>query len=308
VILDEVGPDTVVNPILWEKGIQGLVGVPLIHVGNVVGVMHAGRLDHHPFTDADAHLLQFAADRVAASLAVQQVQAEQAAARTLQRSLLPPRFPDVAGLEFAARFVPAEDFGVGGDWYDSFVLPSGRVGIVIGDVAGSGLQAAVVMGRIRSVLRAYAFESNGPADALDRLDRKFAHFEPGEMATVLYAVVEPSLDSVRMATAGHLPPVMATPERAARLLDIEPSPPIGAHLTDRRTDTVVPMAPGTAFGFYTDGLVERRGETIDRGLARLCAAFSAGPPDRVCGTVMATLTRDVAVEDDTALLTVRRVA
>lgn len=307
VILDRVDATTVVSPILWEKGIQSLVGVPLIHAGAVLGVMHAGSLDERTFTDEDAQVLQFAADRVAASLAAEQVLADQSAARTLQRSLLPPRFPDLPGLEFAARFVAAEDFGVGGDWYDTFVLPSGRVGIVIGDVAGSGLQAAVVMGRLRSALRAYAVESNNPADALDRLDRKFAHFEPGEMATVLYAVIEPTFDSLTMATAGHLPPVCALPEAAAQLIDIEASPPIGAHLGGRRHDTIVAFPEGAAIGFYTDGLVERRHEPIDEGLARLCAAFSAGPPDRVCGTVMTALTSDAGVQDDTALLVVRRV-
>lgn len=307
VILHRVGPETVLNPLLWKKGVRSIVGVPLIYAGEVIGVMHAGSFEEQRFNDEDAQLLQFAADRVAASLAAQEVQAEQSAARFLQRNLVPSKFPAVEGLEFAARFVAAEDFGVGGDWYDAFVLPSGRVGIVIGDVAGSGLRAAVVMSRFRSALRAYALDATSPADALDRLDRKFTHFEPSEMATVLYAVIEPSLEQVLMATAGHLPPVQAGPEESTRLVAIEPSPPIGAQMGGRRTDTLVDLPPGGALGFYTDGLVERRGESIDEGLGRLCAVFSAGPPERVCGAVMAALTHDSNVPDDTALLTVRRV-
>ncbi len=307
-IVNGLGADGEVEPPPWEQGIRSLVGVPMIHAGTVIGVMYAGCVEERTFTDDDAQVLQFAADRVAASLVAEEVRAEQRAARTLQRSLLPPRFPPVEGLEFAARFVAAEDFGVGGDWYDAFVLPSGRVGIVIGDVAGSGLPAAVVMGRLRSALRAYALEANSPADALDRLDRKITHFEPGEMATVLYAVIEPSLDQITMATAGHLPPVQAAPERESRLVAIEPSPPIGAQLGGGRTNTVVNLPPGGAIGFFTDGLVERRGEPIDVGLGRLCAAFGAGPPDRVCGAVMASLLRNGSVDDDTAMLIVRRVA
>ena len=94
---------------------------------------------------------------------------------------------------------------MGGDWYDVFRLPSGELGLVIGDVAGSGLAAAVIMGRMRSALRAYALETPDPAEVLARLDRKMQHFEPGAMATVLYAVIDPDLNRAHIASAGHLP-------------------------------------------------------------------------------------------------------
>src|SRR5213076_2919679 len=136
------------------------------------------------FTGDDMDLLQLAADRAALAVQALTAKLDRAATRTLQLSLLPSALPAVGGLEMAARYVPGTG-KVGGDWYDVFPLPSGGVCAVIGDVAGTGLQAAVIMGRIRSALRAYALEAADPADVLDRLDRKMRHFEPDAMATVL---------------------------------------------------------------------------------------------------------------------------
>jgi serine phosphatase RsbU (regulator of sigma subunit) len=306
VILDRVGPETVINPILWTKGVRSMLGVPMLAGTTVIGVMHVGTLVPREFTADDTRLLQLAADRIAAAITAEQAVAERAAASTLQRSLLPPKLPDLPGTEFGARFVPSTELGVGGDWYDAFVLPSGRIGIVIGDVAGRGLTAAVVMGRMRSVLRGYALDCDGPAETLDRLDRKFAHFEPREMATVVYAVAEPTLDRLTICLAGHPPPVMALPGAATELLDIPASPPIGAHPTVRRTQVEIDVPPGATFGFYTDGLVERRGESIDIGLERLRASFHAGPLQNVLSTVMAELVGSLNINDDIALLGFRR--
>jgi phosphoserine phosphatase RsbU/P len=305
--LKDVGPDTVMNPILWRKGVRSLLGVPLIAGGAVLGVMHVGTLQRREFSEEATTILQFAADRIATALSAQQAAEDRLAARTLQQSLLPTRLPDVDGLEFATRFVVAENFGVGGDWFDAFKLPDGQVGIVMGDVAGSGLRAAVVMGRLRSALRAYAIESSGPAQALERLDRKFAHFEPDEMATVLYLTVTPDLASFTLSSTGHPPPVSAEPGQEAKILECRPSPPIGAHLGARHVDVVNELRPGTTVGCYTDGLIERRSESIDRGLERLRGAFHAGPVEEVCTSVMSELVGSRAVEDDTALFVFRRV-
>jgi len=115
----------------------------------------------------------------------------QAAAIALQRSLVPSALPAVRGAEIAARYVPGSG-RVGGDWYDVLGLPSGALGLVVGDVAGSGLSAAVIMGRMRSALRAYALKFPGPAEVLGKLDRKMQYFEQGDvMATVSYAVLDP---------------------------------------------------------------------------------------------------------------------
>ena len=306
--LYDVGPDTVVNPILWKQGVRSMLGVPLITDGRLLGVMHVGTREPREFSPIEIDLLEREAERVARVVNDHQRLAERLTARTLQESLLPGRLPEIEGLQFAARFVAAEDFGVGGDWFDVFRLPDGHVGIVVGDVAGSGLRAAIVMGRLRSALRAYAFESTTPSEALARLGRKFAHFEPGEFATVLYMTIAPDLASITWSSTGHLPPVMAVPGHDATILDCSPSPPIGSHVSGRHIDTVRGLVPGTTVGCFSDGLVERRSEVIDVGLDRLRAAFFAGHPEEVCSTVMAELIGSTRVEDDTALLVFRRIA
>jgi len=305
VILDHVDHDTVLNPILMTKGIRTLIGVPMVAGGRVIGVMHVGSLTPRTFTSQDADLLQLAADRAAAAVQSLAAHDDRVAAAALQRSLLPSALPVIPGAEIAARYVPGQGV-VGGDWYDVFVLPSGELGVVTGDVAGSGLPAAVIMGRMRSALRAYALEARDPAEVLDRLDRKMQHFEPGALATVMYAVFDAALDRVHIASAGHLPPVIASPEQAGILADIAGGLMIGVDAAARRQATTIKVAPGTVLCFYTDGLVERREFPIDEGLARLCQTVAAEPPDVACASVMGALVGADSTHDDIALLMLRR--
>jgi phosphoserine phosphatase RsbU/P len=305
VILDQVDHSTVLNPILLAKGIRVLMGVPLIAGGKVIGVLHVGSLTARTFTGEDLELLQLAADRAAAAVHSLTAQENRIAAEALQRSLLPSALPASGGAEMAVRYVPGEG-KVGGDWYDVFTLPSGRLCIAIGDVTGSGLPAAVIMGRMRSALRAYALETADPAEVLARLDRKMQHFEPGALATVLYAVFEPGLDRVHICSAGHYPPVIASPGQPAGLADIAPGLIIGAVRGARRPVTTLEIAPGTLLCFFTDGLIERRGHPIDHSLARLCQVVTAEPPDAACATVMAALVGREQALDDIALLMFRR--
>src|SRR4051812_9338001 len=197
VMIPEVTPDDVVNPILLEKGIRSLLGVPIFAAGEVVGVLHIGSLAPRTFTADDIQLLELAADRAGVAGRIRSQKLEQATALALQRSLLPTTLPRVPGVELAARYVPGHDLGIGGDWYDVFTLPSGWLGVVIGDVAGHGLASAVVMGRVRSALRAYALVSDDPAEALTLLDRKVKHFEAGNLTTAIYAMVSPDRTTVR---------------------------------------------------------------------------------------------------------------
>ena len=274
VILDLVDHTTVLNPILWEKGIRSMMGVPLVTGRRVIGVLHVGSLSPREFTGADVELLQLAAHRAATAVQSIETQADRLAAAALQRSLLPGALPVIAGAELAARYVPGSG-GVGGDWYDVFTLPSGRLGVVMGDVAGSGLPAAVIMGRMRSALRAYALEASDPAEVLDRLDRKMQHFEPGALATVLYAVIDPALDRMQVCLAGHFAPVIARPGRPAKLADVPPGLMIGIAPGERRRTGTVRIPPGTLVCFYTDGLIEHPGLPIDDGLTRLCRAVAS---------------------------------
>ena len=305
VILDHVDHTTVLNPILLAKGIRALMGVPLIAGGKVIGVLHVGSLTPREFTGDDVELLQLAADRAAAAVYSLMAQEDRMAAEALQRSLLPSALPVAEGAEMAMRYVPGEGV-VGGDWYDVFTLPSGQLGVVIGDVTGSGLQAAVIMGRMRSALRAYALETRDPAEVLAKLDRKMQHFEPGAVATVGYAVFHPGLEGVDLCLAGHYPPVIASPGQRGHLADVPAGVLIGAAPGVQRQVTTIEISPGTLMCFYTDGLIERRGHSIDHGLARLCQAITAEPPEAACATVMAAMVDSEPARDDIALLIFRR--
>jgi phosphoserine phosphatase RsbU/P len=305
VILDHVDHTTVLNPILWAKGIQSMMGVPMMAGGQVIGVLHVGSLTPRQFTGHEIELLQLAADRAAAAVQSITAQVDRVAAAALQRSLVPSALPVVPGAEMAARYIPGSGV-VGGDWYDVFTLPSGELCVVMGDVAGSGLPAAVIMGRMRSALRAYALETRDPAEVLARLDRKMLHFEPNALATVLYAVIDPALDRMHVASAGHFPPVLAAPGQAAELADVPAGMLIGVLPEAQRPVSTVKIPPGALLCFFTDGLVERPGEVIDDGLARLCRALVAELPDIACSAVMGALVGSEPARDDIALLMIRR--
>ena len=316
VILTTVDRTTVRNPLLVDRGIKSLLGVPLLVGGNVVGVLHVGSLSGRQFGQQDAELLQLAADRAALALHSLKSQDDALAAVALHRSLLPTALPAVPGLGLAARYV-AGSGTVGGDWYDVFVLPDGRLGIVVGDVAGSGLEAAVIMGRMRSALRAYALETQDPATALRLLDRKIQYFEPDAMATVLYGVHTPGTGEFTVSLAGHLPPVLAVPGSPAVLLPIRADPPVGtADDPERRTATFL-VPPGALLCCFTDGLVERRGHFIDDGIGRLAAvmdeqvAACPGPTaglsaEESCAAVMRALVGNAPAQDDIAVLMLSR--
>ena len=305
VILDRVDHTTVLNPILLAKGIQSMMGVPMVARGRVTGVMHVGSLTPRQFTSHDVELLQLAADRAAAAVQSMAAHADRVAVEALQRSLIPSALPAVAGAEMAGRYVPGSGV-VGGDWYDAFTLPSGELCVVMGDVAGSGLPAAVIMGRMRSALRAYALETPDPAEVLRRLDRKMQHFEPDALATVLYAVFDPALDQVRVCMAGHFPPVIALPGQPAELASIATGLMIGVSPDAPRRVTTLPIPAGALLCFYTDGLIERPGQLIDDGLERLRRVVVAQPPEAVCAEVMGELVGSEPARDDIALLIIRR--
>ncbi|MFE9652358.1 PP2C family protein-serine/threonine phosphatase [Micromonospora sp. NPDC006431] len=306
VIIEQVTPDKVVNPILLDTGVRSLLGVPIIARGDLVGVLHVGTLTPRRFTPDDVRLLELVADRLSLASRARANTLDQAAALALQRSLIPTELPEVPGIEMAARYVPGHASGVGGDWYDVFTLPSGWTGVVVGDVSGHGLQSAVVMGRVRSALRAYALVCDDPAEALTLLDRKVVHFEAGSLTTALYAMISPDGTTVRVALAGHPRPVLAVPGQPTDMLSARVDPPLGTgRRPAERHTTTVDFPPGAVLVSYTDGLVERRGELLDVGIARLMAAVPLAPVETVCATVMAMLDTEHPV-DDIALLAIRR--
>ncbi|MDG4810942.1 SpoIIE family protein phosphatase [Micromonospora sp. WMMD1120] len=306
VTIYDVTSEDVVSPILLASGVRALLGVPMLANGKLVGVLHVGSLALRRFGPDDVQLLQLVADRASSAGQARAQVLDRQAALALQRSLLPARLPDIPGLDLAARYVPGHDLGIGGDWYDVFVLPSGWLGAVIGDVSGHGLPSAVIMGRIRSALRAYALDADDPAEALTSLDRKIHHFEAGTLTTAVYALIAPDRSTVHLSSAGHLPPLLATPGHPTQLVNLAVDRPLGVGrpTTSRRT-TVVDLPPGAALVFYTDGLIERRSELIDTGIERIAGVVRSEPAGALCDRIMTT-TAEEHPNDDIALLVIRR--
>jgi hypothetical protein len=306
VVLNRIDETTVANPILWEKGIRAMLGVPLLAGDDVLGVLHVGRLRNVSFDHHDEELLEVVAERVVGATQSRQLAVERAAASLLERSLLPGRLPTFPGLELAARYITPEDRMVGGDWYDVFSDADGCIWVVTGDVAGHGLGAAVVMGRARSALRAYTLMESAPEKVLELTDRKIEHFEVGTMVTAVCATSRPPYEEWRVAVAGHPPPVIAAPGQPSRLVELPVGPPLGSPSGTTRAAGTVTLAEDALMLLYTDGLVERRGESLSAGLARLCDALHAGTPELVCGRVVHELIGSQGPGDDVALLAVRR--
>jgi serine phosphatase RsbU (regulator of sigma subunit) len=195
-------------------------------------------------------------------------QEQRGIAETLQRALLPLSNPDVASLDIASRYVAgANGVDVGGDWYSLVRLDDDRVGFVVGDVSGRGISAAAVMARLRFTIRAYLIEGHDPGTALDLCSRQFDISEDGHFATVLVGVTTLSTREVVLANAGHFPPLILTGSHS-EYADTVPSPPLGTGPRTHTTTTLV-MPAGSTLVAFTDGLIERRTESLDVGLERL---------------------------------------
>jgi PAS domain S-box-containing protein len=234
------------------------------------------------------------------------VRQEHHIAQTLQRAMFTEEPPAVAGLEIAARYLPgAAELTVGGDWYDVVLTPDGPL-LVIGDVAGHGLRAAAVMARIRHALHFAAGEGTGPAELLSRLNDFIVRSAGDDLATVHVMRVDTVAGRLRYSSAGHPPPVLKPASGRTDLLPAGLGPPLGAVGGLVFPEAERGFAPGDRLVLYTDGLVERRGEPLDRSLARLVAAV-AEAPDPVDDLMASLLERLLEEEpsDDVAVLAVR---
>jgi anti-sigma regulatory factor (Ser/Thr protein kinase)/putative methionine-R-sulfoxide reductase with GAF domain len=303
VIIDRVDEHNVTNPILREKGVHSLLGVPLVVQSQKLGVLHVGTLNPRRFTDDDRDLLQLVGDRVALAIHVGLYERERAVARMLHRSLLPGRLPGLPGFRVAARYEAAKGGEVGGDWYDAFPLVGGAIAVAVGDVVGRGLEAATVMGRLRSALRAFATGEESPGEVLRQMDRMFQQLEPSDMATMLYGTIDPVELTFRFAAAGHVPPVLRAPDGTVSILPLAGDPPIGATFGRTFTESTHELNPGSTLILYTDGLVEQRRASLDDGLRRLVELASAElEPEARCDAILQGMEAEEG--DDVALLVV----
>jgi serine phosphatase RsbU (regulator of sigma subunit)/anti-sigma regulatory factor (Ser/Thr protein kinase) len=232
------------------------------------------------------------------------------AAEALQRALLPSDLAAIPGISVAGRYVAAgEESQVGGDWYDVITLGGGRTALVIGDVMGRGVRAAAVMGQLRTAVRAYARLDLPPHEVLQLLDGLATEIDPNQIATCAYAVHDPNEGKLVYASAGHLP-ILVRDEKGTIHRAGEPTgPPLGTGGWIH-TSGSVPLGPGSTAVLYTDGLVERRGEDIDEGVAALehALAGATGTPQVVCDRLIRTAGVTADHADDVAVLVLQHPA
>src|SRR5580693_1216858 len=230
-----------------------------------------------------------------------------AVALTLQHAILAPtELPH----GFAARYTPAvPPLEVGGDWYDVIPLPGQRTGVVVGDCVGRGLPAAAVMGQLRSASQAVLLRACGPAEALSDLDTFASRIPGAECATMFCAIIDPAAGTVTYSCAGHPPPILVTAQGERQLLDQARSLPLAMLPADwQRSQATATLVPGATLMLYTDGLVERRNQPLDKGIdaaAVTMAERARGHPDDVADHVMAAMTPAAGYEDDVAVLIYR---
>ncbi|HEV7626040.1 MAG TPA: PP2C family protein-serine/threonine phosphatase, partial [Streptomyces sp.] len=238
-------------------------------------------------------------------------QQQRRVAETMQRHLL-PQLPRVPGLQMTARYLPAPHASqVGGDWYDAFVLPDGQTALVIGDVVGHNLDAAAGMAQVRNMLRALAWShQERPAAIVERLDRAVLHLTEIAMVTMVFAHVEGTVDGqwlLRWTNAGHPPPLLVGPDGGARFLEDGHGLLLGTGVAPPRSDVVITLPPQSTVVFYTDGLVEAPGESIDVGLALLRESAEAlvhRPLNSFCDALLERV-RPTDNGDDVAMLAYR---
>lgn len=256
--------------------------------------------------DTDVALLgQFARAASTAIANMHSYNIERRIALTLQRHLLPAALPAIPGLDVAVRYeASTEHAAVGGDFYEIFSVDAGRVVLAIGDVVGHSLEAAAVMAQLRTGIRSYALDGHGPAPTLDRLNRLLLQFHPDYTATVCCGVYDLQTGQCELANAGHLPPLIVG-SGGTRFLPLGGAL-LGVESTSTRSYTFT-LAPGDVLVLYTDGLVERRTEPLDRGLERLreaAASAAAGNLDEFCQALL-DVAGPASAMDDIAVVAIR---
>ena len=305
--------------VLQQFGMHSLMIVPLQARGNVLGIVTFFRSENPaPFSRVDLFLAEGLAARASLSLDnARRYSREHTAALALQRDLLPHILSTGGAVEVASRYLPADKHGgVGGDWFDVIPMSHNRVALVVGDVVGHGINAAATMGRLRMVLNTLTNLELPPDEVLSRLDELVVGLardrpeeeltSPSVGATCIYVVYDPATRHCTMASAGHLPPAIVSPDGSVEFVGLPPGAPIGVGLGDFRS-AETRLEEGSLIALYTDGLVETREADIDHGLERLRTALAlpATTLEDLCTAVVDTMLAEKQSEDDIALLLAR---
>lgn len=295
------------------EGVSSLLSAPLFDTdgtpfGTLTSIFGASGREH---ARDDVNLARELARRAAAAFQhAFSFERERATAEVLQRSLLPKRVPVVTGVSTAVRYLPGgESERVGGDWYEVFRLPDGSVLLAIGDVVGHGLTAASSTGMLRAAVQLCSLEQHEPEAILDELNRWSFALPDADMATMTVALYDPDTRVLRFASAGHPPPLRVRANGRAAFLKGALAPPLRSAASVRYRSRSTRLNAGDLLVLYTDGLVERRGESVDVGLGRLREAARTGPDglEALADHVLARTLPESGPADDVALLLVRAV-
>jgi serine phosphatase RsbU (regulator of sigma subunit)/anti-sigma regulatory factor (Ser/Thr protein kinase) len=288
---------------------MSMLVIPAIHRGTVLGLFCCFReAGTRKFDRYDMEMgVEFATRSAVFFNHATRYNREHATALTLQRAMLPTGLTFPSSIEVKHRYLPGSELvEVGGDWYESIRLPGARVALVVGDVAGHGVRAAVTMGRLRTAIQTLARLELPPAESLQQLDELMLTIGEREphFATCAYAIYDGVTGEIELAVAGHVPPLLVHPDGSNEYLEVVPCPPLG--VGNGVVDTkVIPVTDGSLFVLYTDGLVESRDRDISEGFDRLADAFGAGAPEKdledLCKTALDGVYSD-AKRDDIAVL------
>jgi PAS domain S-box-containing protein len=288
---------------------QAWVGLPLLASGAPLGALRFSFTRPRQITEEERVFLEALAGQCALALERASLfEREHNTAETLQRSLLPDRLPTVPGIILEARYLPVtRNMEIGGDWYDAFRLPDGKLAVATGDVMGKGLTAAAGMGRVRNALRALALTDPRPAAVLAGLDRLFTATELEEqVTTVAYLVVDPETGDGMAGNAGHLPPLLLSRDAPPRLDPTEAGTPLG--WASPRQQYAFRLPPGNTAVLYSDGLVENRKRGLDAGLDELVAVAAQAPaevaedPAKLLGYLVDRMLTGYEQDDDVTVL------
>lgn len=318
--VDLVAEYPVVQAATEASGYESLAVVPIfdpLRPERCAGTLSAAWVDRHQAGTRAVEILEDLAERCALALAnadrltprIPGARSDREVVLALQLSLLPSLTVDDPHLEIASRYIASSDeLVVGGDWYSSAPLPDGRIALAIGDVAGHGYDATLAMGQIRHDFEALVAHHQDPNDLLEELD-SYAVKRNALMTTVGIVRFNPASSCVDAAAAGHPPPILMR-SGAAELLDHSLGPPLGTGLADRTwpTEVTTQVSPGDVLVLYTDGLVERRSESIQCGVERLrqlTASLDGTDVEKLCDDIVDTCFADREPRDDVALLVVR---
>jgi PAS domain S-box-containing protein len=305
----QFGDEGEVELFLRHSDERAWVGLPLMSSGEPLGALRFSFDQPRRVTDEERIFLEALAGQCALALERAELfEREHSTAETLQRSLLPDSLPTVPGIILEASYLPVtRNMEVGGDWYDAFRLPDGKLAVAAGDVMGKGVSAAAGMGRVRNALRALALTDPRPAAVLAGLDRLFAATELEEqVTTVAYLVLDPVTGGGLAGNAGHLPALLITHDGPPRLDDASPGTPLGWPSPRRQYPFRLP--PGSTAVLYSDGLVENRRRGLDAGLEELVAVAGQALPEvredpgRLLGYLLDRMLTGHEQDDDVMLL------